>query len=367
MKGLKFIFCFLTILFLQASAFCQIGIGTTNPDPSAELDVFADNKGILIPRIILSSDLTNPSPITDPAEGLLVFNNGMNQQEGLYYWTGAEWLLMQTPTDDTLSGPGFSTDEAIVRFDGNTGKLVKNSIVTIDDNKQIANVNNFTTNNIIIPSEPFSGAILTSDINGDGSWMVPSSLDIKQDEAIVLSGASTLNFVGGSTVHDEGDNNAMIAFYKNSVTRDFIQLSSGDSLSLNVFGTYIAIPWDIELQKNNASYVHSNTTNSSRIYVRTPGIYEVNFIVNTISKTLQRKTLRIRPRRNGTDIITYGVCYSFSYNQADFESAHNSSSFLIEMEANDYIELIANGQTNDGPLLLIPEQNVFFMRLLREN
>ena len=197
--------------------------------------------------------------------------------------------------------------------------------------------------------------------------MVPASLDIKQDETMVLSGANTLNFVGGNTVHDEGDNNAMVAFYKNSVTRDFIQLSSGDSLNLNVFEAYVAVPWDIELQKNNATYIHSNTTNPGRIYVRTSGIYEVNYIVNTLSKTLQRKTLRIRPSRNGTDIITYGVCYSFSYNEADFESAHNSSSFLIEMEANDYLELIANGQTNDGPLLLKPIENVFFMRLIREN
>lgn len=367
MKGLKHILYLLTILLIQASAFCQIGVGTTNPDPSAELDVYSNDQGLLIPRIILSTDLTDPSPVSNPAEGLLIFNNGMNQEAGFYYWTGTQWLLMQTPTDDTLRGPGASKDEAIVRFDGNSGKLVQNSIVTLNDINQIANLNNITTNAITITSNPFSGALLTSGLNGVGKWMVPASLDIMQDETMILSGANTLNFAGGSTVRDEGTNNAMVAFYKNSVTRDFIQLSSGDSLNLNVFNGYVVIPWSIELQKNNATYIHSNTTNSSRVYVRTSGIYEVNYIVNTLSKTLQRKTLRIKPRKNGTDIIAYAVCYSFSYNEADFESAHNSSSFLLEMEANDYLELIANGQTNEGPLVLKPIENVFFMRLIREN
>ena len=36
------------------------------------------------------------------------------------------------PTGDVI-GPGSSTDEAIARFDGTTGKLLQNSIITIDD------------------------------------------------------------------------------------------------------------------------------------------------------------------------------------------------------------------------------------------
>lgn len=45
-------------------------------------------------------------------------------------------LLQSTlfpPSNGDVVGPGVATDNAIVRFDGTTGKLVQNSSVTIDD------------------------------------------------------------------------------------------------------------------------------------------------------------------------------------------------------------------------------------------
>ncbi len=85
-----------------------------------------------------------------------------------------------------------------------------------------------------------------------------------------------------------------------------------------------------------------------------------------INKTIMRKTLRTRLLKNGTDTISYVTSYTFSYNMEDDKVSHVSSSFLIELEAMDYIELIVNGQTNPGPVQLIPVENTLFMRLMRE-
>ncbi len=83
-----------TCLNIQA----QTGIGTTSPNASAKLDVYATNKGFLPPRVTLTS-ATDASTIASPAEGLLVYNLGsVGLQAGYYYWNGANWATIATAT-----------------------------------------------------------------------------------------------------------------------------------------------------------------------------------------------------------------------------------------------------------------------------
>ena len=43
--------------------------------------------------------------------------------------------------EDILQTPGASTDEAIVRYDGTTGKIIQNSLVTINELGHILPIN----------------------------------------------------------------------------------------------------------------------------------------------------------------------------------------------------------------------------------
>lgn len=49
------------------------------------------------------------------------------------------WQTVATGSGDVV-GPGSATDNAIVRFDSTTGKLIQNSVVTIDDTGAVAGV-----------------------------------------------------------------------------------------------------------------------------------------------------------------------------------------------------------------------------------
>lgn len=49
----------------------------------------------------------------------------------------AHWTVAQTNLDGAVTGPASSTDNAIARFDGTTGKIIQNSLVTIDDNGKL--------------------------------------------------------------------------------------------------------------------------------------------------------------------------------------------------------------------------------------
>ena len=59
-------------LLISYGSFAQgIGIGTTAPDASAALDITATNKGLLIPRM----NITSINAIINPAKGLLVYDS----------------------------------------------------------------------------------------------------------------------------------------------------------------------------------------------------------------------------------------------------------------------------------------------------
>jgi hypothetical protein len=80
--------CFQRITLAQQN----IGIGTTTPNSSALLEVQSTNKGLLIPRVSLLSEIdivTIPAPPTS----LLVYNLNVLLPEGVgfYYWNGSKW------------------------------------------------------------------------------------------------------------------------------------------------------------------------------------------------------------------------------------------------------------------------------------
>lgn len=97
----------------------NVGVGTATPDVSALLDVNASNKGVLIPRVALTST-SDAATITSPATSLLVYNtNGGLSPAGYWYnagspgipnWvqlistaTSGSWLL----TGNSVSGADF--------------------------------------------------------------------------------------------------------------------------------------------------------------------------------------------------------------------------------------------------------------------
>lgn len=357
------------IIFLMAicSTNAQVGILTLNPHASSALEIFSINKGLLIPRISLTVDLSNPNPVSSPANGLLVFNTGASQSIGFYYWNGSKWVLLKTPNQEEITGPGSSTDNAAVRFDGTTGKIIQNSGVIINDNDEISEVNNLGVSEIRLTTSPSTGLILVSDVNGNAQWETAPPVDVKHNNTLVTANVDKLNFESGIKVYDEGNNQAKLVFFKKNVTNDVIQVSSIDSTDLNDLISFVPIVWNYEREKNAFTFNHSNTTNPERIGVNRGGIYEVNFMFSVVNKTIMRKTLRARLRKNGSTFVDHVTSYSFSYHEEDDKITHASSSFLIELNQNDYIELVVNGQTNSGPIRLRPYENLFFMRFIRSN
>lgn len=85
----------LIICCYNLDSFSQIGIGTTNPDASAILDISSTTKGLLIPRVSLLSR-NNSSPMNQHVFGMLVYNTSDTNDlsEGVYINNGSSWLAV---------------------------------------------------------------------------------------------------------------------------------------------------------------------------------------------------------------------------------------------------------------------------------
>jgi hypothetical protein len=87
-------------------AFSQVGIGTSNPDSESILDIVSTDKGILIPRVNLTSATQDLDGDTTQPVGLMVFNTGTTIPLGFYFWNGSEWRNVK---DSSAVIPAVST------------------------------------------------------------------------------------------------------------------------------------------------------------------------------------------------------------------------------------------------------------------
>lgn len=94
------------VLFLLvfAGMNAQIGVGTKIPNPDAMLEVSATNKGLLLPRIALSST-TSASPLNNLIAGMAVYNTATTGDvtPGYYYCDGVKWIKINAASTPDAS------------------------------------------------------------------------------------------------------------------------------------------------------------------------------------------------------------------------------------------------------------------------
>lgn len=135
-----------TFLIIFQWSYAQVGIGTTNPEPSSILDVQSSDKGILIPRIALN-DITQASidGMNTAAEGLMIYNTNTTivggAGIGFYFFNGSFWeqLVPQSKVDQLWKQEGVnierqSGDVYIGNTTGTNNDLyISNALIDWDD------------------------------------------------------------------------------------------------------------------------------------------------------------------------------------------------------------------------------------------
>lgn len=124
------IWCFLC--GMQFS-YAQMGIGTEFPNPSAALEVAAEHRGVLIPRVALQSLSDQTTMTHGNVESLLIYNTTTNAQllPGFYYWAGQDWRRLTTSADL----------EAMTVVQTNYTASLKDDYILVDAQQQNVTVN----------------------------------------------------------------------------------------------------------------------------------------------------------------------------------------------------------------------------------
>ncbi|MEQ8424556.1 MAG: hypothetical protein RIA63_07585 [Cyclobacteriaceae bacterium] len=163
---------FIALLLFAQVTHAQVGFNNPNPHASSILDLTANDKGLLIPRMTA----VQRTAISSPAEGLLVYQT--DGAMGFYYHDGTGWYTVsgwvKTTGSNNVSLSGNAAVSGNISSSGiiNSGTISTNSIssATISNSGSIATgsistgslaVSGFA-NNALIPSGVivmWSGAI----------------------------------------------------------------------------------------------------------------------------------------------------------------------------------------------------------------
>ena len=278
MKKLLYV---LIIISICTSAYAQnIAINTTGltADPSAMLDVSATNKGVLIPRVALTST-TSAAPVTAPATSLLVYNTATSGSgatavyPGYYYWDGTKWVA--------LGGSG-GKDWSLT---GNAGTTAGTNFLGTTDAQAL----DFRTNNII-RLRISNGYQALAYGNGSAgapfySWNADPDIGMYRITTNTLgfstSGIERFRLTGSQAVFNEGGLNYDFRIESDLQNDMFVIDASTNRIGINA-GTAPTNPltfystgenswltyWENTYGNNTgalAQFYHTNTTNGTRV------------------------------------------------------------------------------------------------------
>lgn len=127
---------FITFFSLGTFSYAQVGIGTTNPDASAMLEIQSTTKGVLIPRMTTAQRIAiNPA---STANGLLVFDTDFNS---FWFYNTNVWKELVSGSSivdadgDTKVEVEKNADEDIIRLStANVAGDASIERMTIDNN-----------------------------------------------------------------------------------------------------------------------------------------------------------------------------------------------------------------------------------------
>lgn len=190
------------------------------------------------------------------------------------------------PNQRTVYGPfnRSSNDNAIVRWDGESGSLIQNSTVIIDDDGNITGINSLDFNELNINPNPGDNSTLWYNNNDDLLYLgnnpinvnggdVFSSINITTDNSLVR-----FDSISGKLIHDSGvilDDLQNITNV-NSITVDTITentLNNGVNIEeINVIDGRINLPNTIDsntgvISFDNEHYIHNYGPTNTNLFI----------------------------------------------------------------------------------------------------
>jgi hypothetical protein len=198
-KPMKHFFTLLAVVLLTATAYAQVGIGTTTPDASSTLDITSTTKGLLMPRMTNAQRLV----ISNPAAGLQVFVTDLDGGSFMFY-DGTEWgtlsFTITVPDAPTIGTAVASVTQATVSFTApliNGGTAITSYTATSSPGGITGTLNQAGSGDIIVTGLT-SGVAYTFTVSATNA--IDTSLASAVSNSIVIPQPQVGDFYGGGVV-----------------------------------------------------------------------------------------------------------------------------------------------------------------------
>ncbi|QFZ54112.1 hypothetical protein FEZ18_04465 [Oceanihabitans sp. IOP_32] len=326
---LKYIGIIVLFVLGNTMVFAQEGFGTNTPNKSAVIDLDSEKRGLLIPRVQLTSTIVEAPIISPVAQSLLVYNentttgaNGVTP--GYYYWDTKRWMRFAEQNDIqsiALAGDvtGLAGNTNVVAIQGTaidaTTPVANQVLVYNGTNWTPTSTNTIsgssitvtggsgaTLNNVNLEITPgTNGQVLVTD-SGAATWANPSTL-IPATTNTLTSAANTMS----STVNGVSSNATIINGVSNTLT--------GANLETSVNGVRSAavdLSTAIQAEQNTTTLADGVNTTVTAATTGNNTAYQVN-----VSKTAIQNNQKTTEVSAGTgvtvntavsgDVTTYTV------------------------------------------------------------
>lgn len=184
---------------------------------------------------------------------------GTTNLNGITDWQVGDWAVFNgtvwekvdnTDAGGDVVGPTSATDNAITRFDGTTGRVIQNSVVTVSDTGDIAGATTITDINYVDFNTAYATALTTGQLGWDGNntlGLGMSGGNIIQQIGLqsYIYGKATAAITKGQLIKKTGSNGSsgVITFAPttaNMTDSGAIIGIAAESIALNGFGYIIS-------------------------------------------------------------------------------------------------------------------------------
>src|SRR5690554_1183670 len=179
----RILLTFLVILAFSQISIAQVGIGTETPNRSAQLEVVSASKGILLPRVELTSTTDQTTIRNGNVNSLMVFNTQTINDitPGYYYWFDNRWYKIASSSDEIITTL-IDNEDGTYLYTSEDGTETLIDVPTSIINDIIAEGDVYTE---IINLIDGNETVTIIEDNGDGTYTYYNEGDIDADGTII--------------------------------------------------------------------------------------------------------------------------------------------------------------------------------------
>jgi microcystin-dependent protein len=209
-------FLLLLASFLPASAQTSIGMGTTNPDSHAVLDISSTTKGVLFPRLTAAEQTTLAGSLGAAQKGMMVTDSATGH---LVVWTGTAWETPAAGTTYTAASPlTIKTNTLQINPGTNSGDLltwdgdnwvnmqpaVQHFSVTVDNHQPYVVINYVIALYGVYPSQSDASTPFVGEVYMLGCNFAPTEWQLCDGSLLSIAQNATLFNLLGTTYGGNG-------------------------------------------------------------------------------------------------------------------------------------------------------------------